>query len=101
MLLRHGLPRRPDPGREPKPAEVWERAFSRPLTYNRAEIEIDQVMSDRDQATRSASLCVRRKATVPKWDPITFTACLAGKPNNVVDRECLRREHLRTDWAPH
>src|SRR5262245_59921985 len=33
VLLRHGLPRRPDPELEPDLARLWKRVFDRPLTY--------------------------------------------------------------------
>jgi hypothetical protein len=47
VLLRHGLPRRPDPERDPDLARIWKRIFARPLTYLKAELEVDKVMSDR------------------------------------------------------
>jgi Peptidase A4 family len=46
MLLRHGLPRRPDPEREPQLVRTWKRIFARPLTYLKAELEVEAVMSD-------------------------------------------------------
>jgi hypothetical protein len=48
VLLRHGLPRRPDPEREPDLARIWKRLFARPLTYLKAELEVDAVMSNRN-----------------------------------------------------
>jgi hypothetical protein len=48
VLLRHGLPRRPDPEREPELARIWKRTFGRPLTYVKAELEIDPRLSDRN-----------------------------------------------------
>src|SRR5437868_10787769 len=46
VLLRHGLPRRPDPERNPDLARIWKRVFARPLTYLKAELEVDKVMRD-------------------------------------------------------
>jgi Peptidase A4 family len=48
LLLRHGLPRRPDPQREPGLARLWERAFGRPLTFVKAKLEIDRRLRDRN-----------------------------------------------------
>jgi Peptidase A4 family len=47
-LLRHGLPRRPDPHREPDLARIWNRLFARPLTYLKAELVVDKVRSGRN-----------------------------------------------------
>ena len=47
LLRRHGLPRRPDPGREPSPARAWRRAFARPVTFTGAELAPDPVLSSR------------------------------------------------------
>jgi hypothetical protein len=48
VLLRHGLPRRPDPEREPQLARIWKRVFARPLTYLKAELKVEKAMSDRN-----------------------------------------------------
>ena len=48
LLLRHSLPRRPEPKREPELARIWERAFGRPLTYVKAEFAIDQDLRRRN-----------------------------------------------------
>ncbi len=37
----HGLPRRPDPEKEPHLARLWKRVFARPITYVEAELAID------------------------------------------------------------
>jgi hypothetical protein len=47
-LRRHGLPRRPDPRKEPHLARVWNVAFARPVTFVKAELEIEPVLSGRD-----------------------------------------------------
>ena len=47
LLRRHGLPRRPDPGREPSLARAWRRAFARPVTFTGAELAPDPVLSSR------------------------------------------------------
>lgn len=41
LLRHHGLPRRPDPNKEPDLAKIWELAFSRPLTFIKAELAIN------------------------------------------------------------
>ena len=48
LLRRHGFPRRPDPEQEPRLAQLWHRAMSRPTRYTRAELAIDPVMSQRN-----------------------------------------------------
>ena len=52
VLRRYGLPRRPDPRREPDLAWLWKRALARPPTFVKAELAIDKVMSDRDPQGR-------------------------------------------------
>jgi peptidase A4-like protein len=52
VLRRHGLPRRPDPGREPDLAWLWKLAWARPPTFVKAELAIDRVMSGRDAQGR-------------------------------------------------
>jgi len=49
VLLRHGLPRRPHPEREPDIARIWKLIFARPLTYIKAELKLDKVMSERSR----------------------------------------------------
>jgi Peptidase A4 family len=44
-LSRHGLPRRPDPEREPYLAERWASVFGRPLSIVAAELASDPLMS--------------------------------------------------------
>lgn len=51
-LVKHGLPRRPDPEREPHLARQWRVAFSRPTNFVRAELAIDEVMSARNPLAR-------------------------------------------------
>jgi hypothetical protein len=48
VLRRYGLPRRPHPEREPELARMWKLAFSRPITFVKAELAVDSVMSNRD-----------------------------------------------------
>ena len=48
VLLRYGLPRRPDPEKEPQLARAWKRAFSRPVTHIKAKLAVDPVLSGRD-----------------------------------------------------
>src|SRR5689334_5852967 len=48
VLRRHGLPRRPDPEREPALAWLWKRALARPPTFIKAELAMNRVMSGRD-----------------------------------------------------
>lgn len=43
-LSRHGLPRRPDPEREPYLAERWASVFGRPLSIVAAELASDPLM---------------------------------------------------------
>lgn len=52
LLRRHGLPRRPDPDREPDLAWLWKRAMARPPIFVKAELAIDPVMSGRDSTGR-------------------------------------------------
>jgi len=52
VLRRHGLPRRPDPDREPGLARLWKRALVRPPTFIKAELAADQLMSGRDPRRR-------------------------------------------------
>ena len=40
-LRRHGLPRRPDPDREPHLARHWQHGFSEPITFVEAELAIE------------------------------------------------------------
>jgi hypothetical protein len=44
VLLHHGLPRRPDPAKEPELARLWEQAFARPTKFIKAELAIDPVI---------------------------------------------------------
>ena len=53
-LLRHGLPRRPDPEKEPQLARLWKRVFARPVRFVEAKLAIDPVMSARDPLRASA-----------------------------------------------
>lgn len=48
VLRRYGLPRRPDPDREPGLAWLWKRALARPPTFIKAELAVDRIMSGRD-----------------------------------------------------
>jgi hypothetical protein len=47
-LMKYGHPRRPDPRREPRLAELWRQAYARPMRYTKAELAIDPIMSRRD-----------------------------------------------------
>lgn len=82
-LRQHGLPRRPDPTKEPQLDRLWRRAFARAPNYVRAELAIDPVMSARDP--------LRRKG--PEFSPsgwggvVVDPASLgfgAGEPANMV-----------------
>ena len=42
-LLHHGLPRRPDPLKEPELARLWQQVFARPLKYIKAELKTNPV----------------------------------------------------------
>jgi len=55
QLRRHGIPRRPDPEREPKLARLWWRAFARKPKFIKAELTIDRLMSRRNPLHGSAS----------------------------------------------
>jgi len=55
QLRRHGIPRRPDPEREPKLARLWWRAFARKPKFIKAELAIDRLMSRRNPLRGSAS----------------------------------------------
>jgi hypothetical protein len=44
-LRKYGHPRRPDAKREPRLAELWRQAYSRPMRYTKAELAIDPIMS--------------------------------------------------------
>jgi len=46
-LRRHGLPRRPDPDREPELARLWKRVFARPVKFETAELAIDPAWRSR------------------------------------------------------
>jgi hypothetical protein len=48
QLQHHGLPRRPDPEREPNLASLWQWAFARPVVFVEAELAIDPVRTGRD-----------------------------------------------------
>ena len=48
QLRRHGIPRRPDPEREPKLSRLWRHAFARRPNFVRAELAIDTVMARRN-----------------------------------------------------
>lgn len=52
VLRRHGLPRRPDPDREPALARLWKRALVRPPTFIKAELAVDELMSSRGPQRR-------------------------------------------------
>ena len=47
VLRRHGLPRRPDPDREPDLDRLWRLASARPPTFVKADLAVDHVMSGR------------------------------------------------------
>jgi hypothetical protein len=47
-LRRHGLPRRPDPDREPELARLWKRVFARPVKFERAELALHPTWRRRD-----------------------------------------------------
>ena len=53
LLRHHGLPRRPDPTKEPGLAKMWELAFSRPLNYIKAELAINPAIK-RSQRKQNA-----------------------------------------------
>lgn len=55
LLLRHGLPRRPDPEREPSLAGIWAHVLARPIRWVRAELEVDPIMSARARTRASRS----------------------------------------------
>jgi|HubBroStandDraft_5_1064220.scaffolds.fasta_scaffold45231_2 hypothetical protein len=42
-LLQHGLPRRPDPLKEPELARWWQQVFARPIKYIKAELKTNPV----------------------------------------------------------
>ncbi len=56
LLRRHGLPRRPDPNREPDLAKMWELAFSRPLTFIKAELAINAAIKRSDSQRRRSAV---------------------------------------------
>ncbi len=47
VLRRHGLPRRPDPVRQPKLLRQWNRMVAQPTRFIRAELAVDPVMTAR------------------------------------------------------
>lgn len=51
-LVRHGLPRRPDPETEPRLSELWQRHMERGWEYRPAELAIDTVLGRRDPLWR-------------------------------------------------
>lgn len=53
-LRRYGFPRRPDPEKEPQLAQLWKRAFARPVRFVKAKLAIDAVMSERDPLSAAA-----------------------------------------------
>lgn len=52
-LRRHGLPRRPDPEREPRLASLYQRAFSRPWNYTKPELVSDPTIGALREAQRA------------------------------------------------
>jgi len=42
----------PDSEREPRLAELWRQAYSRPMRYTKAALAIDPIMSKRDPLVR-------------------------------------------------
>ena len=51
-LRRYGFPRRPDPVKEPTLARLWKQAFERPITFVKAELAPDPIMSSRPRRRR-------------------------------------------------
>ncbi len=47
LLRRHGLPRRPDPDREPELSRLWTQAFAHELNFVEAELAVDPHRSGR------------------------------------------------------
>jgi hypothetical protein len=47
VLLKHGIPRRPDAEKEPHLRKIWDRAFASKPTFIKAEIAVDHTMSKR------------------------------------------------------
>src|ERR1700722_16097743 len=52
-LRRTGLPRRPDPEREPQLARAYQRAFSRPWSYTQPELVTDPTIDALRAAQRA------------------------------------------------
>jgi hypothetical protein len=48
-LLKHGLPQRPDAATHRRLDQSWQRAFSQPPNYVKAELAVDEVMSARER----------------------------------------------------
>lgn len=75
-LRRHGLPRRPDPEREPRLASLYQRAFSRPWNYTKPELVSDPTISALREAQRAGG-----EFTVGNWGGAVVTTAHNRPPN--------------------
>jgi hypothetical protein len=76
-LRRYGLPRRPDPEREPKLASVFQRAFSRPWNYTQPELVTDPTINALRAAQRA-----RGEFTSGDWGGAVVTTAANEPPNS-------------------
>jgi hypothetical protein len=75
-LRRYGFPRRPDPDREPKLADIFTRAFSRPWNYTRPELVADPTITALRAAQRA-----RGEFTSGDWGGAVVTTPANEPPN--------------------
>jgi hypothetical protein len=54
LLQRHGLPPRPDPGRQPQLARWWREVFAPPIRFVEAKVSVDPNLAGRDPFRRRA-----------------------------------------------
>jgi hypothetical protein len=77
VLRRYGLPRRPDPEKEPKLAALWKEVFDRPTTYITAQLELEPVSSGPRPAAPGAPIAgswggAQVPARSPSTDPMNM-----------------------------
>ena len=63
MLLKHGLPRRPDARKEPQLRAMWDNVFSSKPTFITAEIAIDHTL------TRRKRPVIKKRANALRFSP--------------------------------
>jgi hypothetical protein len=94
VLRQHGLPRRPDPDREPDLHRVWQKTFAEPLTYVEAEVEDDPYI-----AALHANRSEGTNFSLDGWSGILRDQVDFGSPAVFVHATWVVPEVLKVDPA--